>query len=148
MPFCRTNPVRTLTRFPVFPIKHSCLCLGLTIYLIHSALPPEFRIYISSLKCWLHIQPISPSYCVNTQVFRLISWERELSRTNLISFGSDLTYEGVISLLVGVKIQFRYLQKESLYEINYAGETEDICYLKTLLWMVEPGTARFVVAAD
>jgi hypothetical protein len=55
-----------------------------------------------------------------------------------------LTYERVTFLLLGVKIHFGYLQKESLYEINDAGETEDICYLKALF----PGTAKFVVAAD
>jgi len=38
-----------------------------------------------------------------------------------------LTYEEVTSLFLGVEIQFRYLEKESSYEINYVAKTEDIC---------------------
>ena len=116
---------------------HSCLCSGLTVYLIHYALPSEFRIYFLSLQCWLHVPPISLSYCVNTRVLVLFHITgkgagQNQSTRHWFHLAVTLTYEGVTSSLLGVKIQFRYLQKESLYEINYAGETEYICYLTVL----------------
>ena len=51
-------------------------------------------------------------------------------------------------MLLGVKIQLRYLQTDSLCEINYAGETEDICYLMTLFVNGGVRYAAYVVAAD
>ena len=47
-----TNPHNL---FPSSLSVHSCLCPGLTVYLIHYALPSEFHIYFLSVKYWLHV---------------------------------------------------------------------------------------------
>jgi hypothetical protein len=61
------------TRFPVFPITTLLPLSG-----SHNSSWDSARIsHISSLKCWLHVQSISPSYCVNTQVLVLFHITRK-----------------------------------------------------------------------